>query len=1210
MRHQIDIIDFSRAMAARSQVQIGHYFIFVEAGVDAPTDAAQGAARRPGERHDRFSRLLAKQGSARGGGPQVIALTDSAVECAGVRITPASRGVMPVGCVVTDRDLYRAEDDVANLLCALPGGRAGKRLRLILEQNGQALTERDIELDAQGLCVENLAAMTAGSYSAQLELDGVRIGEPARFSAAEYTLAPLSGRLLTHTIDRVSQRLAFELQVESYQQPFADKLAVALIDAGREVKHTKVKAHAPGRYRGEIKLKGEGPFRLRLSAIDDAERVAEVALPGSRAAERDQTVISELGRERLFSMLPEPGALPLRGGFVAEGDAIATPLRVDEIVCAQRVVHVERAVAQLTAVSLDLTRGTLHLDALGDVDAGSAVEVPAHGALSTVFLGGLIGGQPFEGYTTFAAPAQRALSLAVADTARPGDELRVELSVAAAGAGPQTDPASAAPGGGGPYRSAGKTADAPLTVLLAVRDERLTATDPPDVALGAAAKRGIDAAVEGMADEGLTSLELAMPMPPPVMYSAAIPMSASTLTRAGSLPPPGAMPAGGAYDYDDDLVLAESAAAPMMQAEDAPLGAVRCRAADATLDTGAFEPVAQRCEAALDEPHEGAGEDALSEPPSGETLSSGDLASRRSLPEQLFYGLVTLSDGRATVKLPLPDSLATFTVEAFALLDGDWQRQRAAVVVDQPVRVDLELPPAIHPGDGVVGRLRAASGSGQLRVSLERDGVPVVLDTAKGQTVAKDATLRGPIELSFAAAPGQYKAVVEDVDSGETDRLEREVTEPGKLRYTARELGLMQRGDAITLESANALSLRVLPGLDEPFGMLTRATAGYAHLCCEQTAAKILAAVLMYLVTDKAVERKLAERIILAGVARERTMRAPGQGFLMYPGERYVSDYYSRLAVRYLWTLRQLQAVDGLPPSLVRAAAEGVELADAAGKDHGISAAPRAPLTIAEAYAAATTEGGDHNAARAFLGEALQVEGKQVTLREPEHAVADRAALAYGAAGLLALGELKRGLVVANVVTRQLNEQGALYSTVDSAAAIALLIELRKARVLAEGGGRLKVNGREMSAAEAAELGDQVESVEVLEGVAAVEVCLLREENWSDFGSGVTLKVGLRAGASRVSRVRPGQRLDLRVELPGGYTPGDLVHVMLPAALSRIEAGAKVKRFSVDFEGKQELSVPLVATSEVDGKQHFAVCLRNMFEEERAASPGLIAVEG
>ena len=70
---------------------------------------------------------------------------------------------------------------------------------------------------------------------------------------------------------------------------------------------------------------------------------------------------------------------------------------------------------------------------------------------------------------------------------------------------------------------------------------------------------------------------------------------------------------------------------------------------------------------------------------------------------------------------------------------------------------------------------------------------------------------------------------------------------------------------------------------------------------------------------------------------------------------------------------------------------------------------------------------------------------------------------------------------------------------------------------------------------------------------------------------------------------------------------GDLVHVALPACMSWIHGGGRVKRFSIDFEGKDEVRVQIVVTAPIDGKEHFAICVRNMFEEARATSPGLLA---
>ena len=194
-------------------------------------------------------------------------------------------------------------------------------------------------------------------------------------------------------------------------------------------------------------------------------------------------------------------------------------------------------------------------------------------------------------------------------------------------------------------------------------------------------------------------------------------------------------------------------------------------------------------------------------------------------------------------------------------------------------------------------------------------------------------------------------------------------------------------------------------------------------------------------------------------------------------------------------------------------------------------------------------------------------------------------------------------------MTRQFNEQGRLYSTVDSVAAITLMIQLRIAG-LVSGRGRLRVNGRDMTPLEASQLSDQVETVEVLDGVAGVEVTRMVEQDWTQFSASFPIKVGFRdPHGQNVRRFRTGDRADLVVSLPDGYQAGDLLHVSLPACMSWIHGGGKVKRFTVDFAGKDLVSVPIGVTSPIAGRQHFAACVRNMFEEERAASPGLIAVQ-
>ncbi len=125
-----------------------------------------------------------------------------------------------------------------------------------------------------------------------------------------------------------------------------------------------------------------------------------------------------------------------------------------------------------------------------------------------------------------------------------------------------------------------------------------------------------------------------------------------------------------------------------------------------------------------------------------------------------------------------------------------------------------------------------------------------------------------------------------------------------------------------------------------------------------------------------------------------------------------------------------------------------------------------------------------------------------------------------------------------------------------------------------------------------------------------MEVTRIHEEDWNAFSSGFPLRVGFRDTRNkRMKRFRMGDRAELVVTMPDGYQAGDLLHVNLPACMSWLRGGGKVKRFTMDFEGSGELRVPVVVTSKLKGKQHFALCVRNMFEEERATSPGLLTVE-
>lgn len=1338
---EVTITDPAQTRDLHDEVELGHYFVFVKDG---------RLLRQSG----RLGRLLGYRASV---ARTVLPLVDAPVELAGLTIRPGPRLARPIACLIADREVYRAEQDTVHLFVAMPRPIAG--LRLSVSQNGAHLFDRPVELGPDGVGIESLVMLLAGRYEVELFGPGGSLGAKVELTVAEYTLAPLSLRLASHHLLRTDAQLAFDLAVTSYGVPFDRELEVVMLDGAREHDHAVLTPIAPGRYQGRLRLSGDGPFRIRATASSDRARIAEVVIPGSRRAERQLTRVSELGREQEVSLLPEPGALPVRGLFVTEGDHLATPLTVDEVIVTERGrITAHAPLESLVLVIADLATARLEARTIGDVAAGASVEVPLPSAMCTVFAGCFVNGHPFEGFTSFFTRSRLELAIEAPREVRP--EAEVELAISTPGA-------------------TGR-----VTCLVCVRDQRLTQADRPEVALAAAAKRGVEV-VTAVLDDGaafvpigeallrpsaqagvgralfivrrgggrilvdretfiigrsssadlrISSAQVSRQhaaitrtqgawhmedlgssngvwrrgggqvvreeirhgdtfiigeesltftydptssMPPDDPFEDHTPLEGALIDEdldieADSSPTPmpairGATTAGGppAPPTEDRWTLRApgrvAAAAPAARraaAAPPPYSASRppprLGASTAAFDgdllgaqTGAAE-VVDRLEAPGEPPAEdGAGGDRGG----GGARGDGGAAApevRATFPEVLFFGTVSI-EGSGRVSFPAKGSLGTYAVEVFALAGGDWCAAETTLDVDLPVRIDLDLPPAVHPEDRVTGRLRAAARGGELRVRVTVDDAPVALSRVDGASVAPGEVLPSPVELTLPARPGRWLAEVEDTTSGVTDRLTLDVGTPGKFKSYVRELALLQAGSTLTLDSEQAIAMRVLPALAEPFAQLVEATAGYAHLCCEQTGAKLVAATLMYLSAKRPHKRALAEELIIAGVAREETMWRRGRGFAAYPDSPGIAEHYTPAVVRYLWQLSALEHVPGLSAAAARAVRSGLEMAEDVAKARRMSRVPARIESMEDAYAVALAgPPGRRAEARAYVeanldgaagvqlgngGSTVQLEptaarglaerarsalgrltrGAPGAARGPGGAggaydpVLSRHALAYAAATLIATGELAAGIRIANLVTRAFNGAGRLYSTYDSTAAIALMGELER-KEIAKGNARLEVNGQPTTAREVARSPQQeLESIAVLEGVALVEVTRIVEEDWTRFGRDLELAIGFRDPAGRkVNRFRAGDRAELVVQLAKGYQMGDILHVSLPACMAWIHGGARVKRLSLDFAGKDELHVPLVVTAPIDGREHFAVCVRNMFQESRATSPGLL----
>lgn len=546
-------------------------------------------------------------------------------------------------------------------------------------------------------------------------------------------------------------------------------------------------------------------------------------------------------------------------------------------------------------------------------------------------------------------------------------------------------------------------------------------------------------------------------------------------------------------------------------------------------------------------------------------------------PRTLFAGMVPMSDGLGV--LSLPADRGSWVVHAVGLRSGDWIAAEARVEVRPFYELALELPPFVAPGDVAPGRLTVVAGGGLL--TLRRDG-----ETVLEQTVTEGEAF--PLQV----CAGLYQARLCAPDGAE-ERIQVQVQAPGSFRSLSRGLSTLVAGQ--DLDPEGVIEFRTLSTPRLHFGRLLEATVDYSHSCCEQAAAKLIAsAALWTMAHGQPATRIRAEASLMAGVRRMETVFMPGRGFAMYPGCNEPDPVWGATAAIYLQDLALLDR--SLLSSILLSEVElALSMASDALRAYGIAWPPRDPADPRQAYALAVHAPDQAAPALEFARRTLK------SLENPgEIRVSYRATAALVAATLLRLGDSRDrhgALRLANEVLSALEPSGRLYSTVDSVAAMALVSELSAHHTK----GRVRIDGVSMSCAEAARLGPIKGSLEVEEGEALLEITRYLSHDWGDGEPGL-----LEASLDRAS-LSAGDRVLLRWRVSGGYQVGDLLWVCLPAALSRLEGGGQMKLFSIDLEGASQGVLELVATGV--GSQHFRLCLRNMFEEERLGPSPLLRVD-
>lgn len=1214
--------------------------------------------------------------------------SDAELVLPGLEIHADDLPQLSLACITTDRDLYRHSLDIVNVL-VVDLDSTNKSVRLSLRCRGMEFENRTLELNSSGIGIVHFSDLPIGSYEL-VRKDVVDKGSSCQFNVAAFELAPLVVTLAE--LRRDDSTLLLKLKVTRFGEPYDGEVSIRVCEGDDQSEFIR-EVSKSGWVETAFEARGSSQYHLEVSLTEDESSTANVALPGTSRADREETVLSNSGVRYAASLVPIEGSTEVLGLHVHAEDQNVGAIHISGVDSNRVCVTFHSQVEACCCVIRPLDNSTNEkLDngrviELGEMEDGSEWSIEPPEGVSILSIGGFVDERPWESVSALLCSDRFENNIEIIAN---GNAIEVESDDQL----PTLEPAQ--------HATIRVRSDSPIDghAVVTIRDARLQPSQKPKQELARQIKSVVEECSPGRID-----------CTPALGWSyrnASTPAPTRSIRRLPDLPPPlvqhlvrkGVVTdeqvaaveesskdcnksmfqllvefeyaeaadifreLASYYRFEfvelDDLdieelvlscvpesVARENDVIPIKEENDGTL--VFAIADPFNLDTieklrfilnrnikiavadleaihfaindcygqvegeSADSMLMEFTDLAID--FCSSYDDAVFEPATNLTslgaiqydedgLDKHEVISDRSLFSQSFLG--EFVQGCLEFDLVAPSDLATYTIDAFIVANGKWEQVELDFRVSADPRVELYVPEMLMEGDSAFGRVFAACNSGTFSLNVFRDGelVPLFLHESPGRSFDSAKICDGAIELNFSVLPGKYLAEVVDLKSGDVHRAEMTTGLLGLIVEPRRSLRLLSKGESIR-KTGRIKSIRLLNSVDPIQEMVASATANYQHLCCEQTAAKLLSSVVALI--NKALSGRynvLDLEPIRVGLRRLRSMWHPSRGFLSYP-DGTPSPSWGRLAVEHLLKIEFFHELASLPIKLESLLADARQLTEEASLYYRI-AWRTAPRSAVEAYANLRVSGPHDrylDLARATLA------GERGKSRVRSIARAERT---FAIACLLRSGiekELSVAIPLANAVLDEVEPNGRLYSTVDSVALLVLLLELSKAS-WSSSTSLVRINGQTIPRGDESLQPEEIDWVESIQETVPVEIIELHRTDWNELRTNVSLSVNLKFAGKNRSSLRLGDRVDLHIRARQGYQFGDVIWVFLPPCLSKIEGGGQLKQFAVDLEGQADVTIPLAATalsshpSLRPSAQRFLVCLRNMYDEERIGFPG------
>ena len=287
---------------------------------------------------------------------------------------------------------------------------------------------------------------------------------------------------------------------------------------------------------------------------------------------------------------------------------------------------------------------------------------------------------------------------------------------------------------------------------------------------------------------------------------------------------------------------------------------------------------------------------------------------RSYFPEALYINpeIITDKDGRASIEIPLADSITTWRMAMLAsTAKGALGSGTSSIKVFQDFFVDLDLPVTLTQGDRVsvpVAVYNYSGSNGDARLELHPDDWFSLISDTGTKTVAAESGRVGSAQFTIEAKRiGKFKLTLSASMKGGADIVVREIeVVPNGREQTEVFNGRLDSSvehhvnfPATAIADASKLFVRLYPGplsqIVEGMDAILRMPGG----CFEQTSSSTYPNVLAldYMKSTKKLTPEVhakAEGFIVSGYQRLLTFEVPGGGFSWFgqaPANKILTSY-------------------------------------------------------------------------------------------------------------------------------------------------------------------------------------------------------------------------------------------------------------------------------------------------------------------------------